>query len=47
VLERTRGDLTFASRQQILTQALAQHLPAGAAADLPGYMPAGDDGEGA
>ncbi|HEX6606087.1 MAG TPA: haloacid dehalogenase, partial [Chloroflexia bacterium] len=47
VLERTRGDLTFAIQQQILTQALAQHLPAGTTVDLPGYMPAGDDGEGA
>lgn len=47
VLERTRGDLTFAIQQQILTQALAQHLPAGTAVDLPGYMPAGDNGEGA
>jgi translin len=39
VLERTRGDLTFALQQQILTAALAQHLPAGApspaAFDLP------------
>ncbi len=29
VLERTRGDLTFAQQQQTLTAALARHLPAG------------------
>jgi translin len=38
VLERTRGDLTFAIQQQTLTQALAGRLPAGATLDLGGFQ---------
>jgi translin len=41
VLERTRGDLTFAQQQQTLTAALARHLPAGMAAVAP--PPAADE----
>jgi translin len=38
VLERTRGDLTFARQQQTLTAALARHLPAGMeVAPAPGF----------
>ncbi len=50
VLERTRGDLTFAIQQQTLTAALAAHLPAGSAAAPPGYGSdddGGDSGAGA
>ena len=35
VLERTRGDLTFAQQQHILTAALERHLPAGTVAATP------------
>ena len=44
VLERTRGDLTFAIQQQTLTAALAQHLPAGFRLDVGSYAPPGEDG---
>ncbi|HMA33801.1 MAG TPA: haloacid dehalogenase [Chloroflexia bacterium] len=43
VLERTRGDLTFAIQQQILTAALAQHLPAGTPIPPARYALAGED----
>jgi translin len=41
VLERTRGDLTFAQQQQTLTAALARHLPAGTIVAAP--PPAADE----
>jgi len=37
VLERTRGDLTFAIQQQTLTAALARHAPAGLQLDPAGF----------
>ncbi|HUS16039.1 MAG TPA: haloacid dehalogenase [Chloroflexia bacterium] len=45
VLERTRGDLTFAIQQRTLTAALAQHLPAGTLIDFAAPAPGRDDGD--
>jgi translin len=44
VLERTRGDLTFAIQQQTLTAALARHAPPGVQIDAAGYRFDGDEG---
>src|SRR3954462_12565942 len=45
VLERTRGDLTFAIPQQTLTAALARHLPPGTRLELGSYGFGGDAAE--